>query len=279
MKKSSLSFLLMLLLITSCNFPSAKPTLDGASLVATRVAQTLVAASTATIDLATPVAPTNSLPTPSAPTETPTQTVTVTPTVSPTLADIKSALGSPVYENTFTSGSNFDLPYTDEAVKLTVHDGVLDFVSLGVNYGLRYQLTYPKPQNFYLEGVFQTVSCSGLDHYGLVARAPNYADGYGYYAGFSCDGQYRVQKWDGGGLSTILDWSADSHILSGAGQTNRLGIWMDGTEIKLYANGALIKEFSDTSLSAGGHYGIFGGAVSTANFNFTVSEIAQWNLP
>ncbi len=281
MRKTITVVLICIFCLSACNLPIPSPTQDSAGIVATRVAQTLNAAPPSVTASPLPVIPTNSLPTLTSPTITPPQTATVTPTVTATLADPKLSLGNSAYTNTFTSGKDFGLssPYTDDSVKLWVHDGVLDFSSLALNYGRRYQLTYPKPKDFYLEGVFQPVNCSGFDHYGLVTRAPNYNDGYGYYLGFSCDGQFIIQKWDNNGVATLVNWTSDSHILSGSGQTNRLGVWMKGNDIRLYANGALIEEFSDSSFPNTGHFGIYGGAVDTANFNFQVAEISQWNLP
>ncbi len=277
MKKYFWLFGICILLLSSCNFPMKPTNTNPENLVATRVAQTLNAV-VPTTSLPTQAISTNALPTLDLlPSSTPRETIT--PTTTPTPADPKLTLGSPAYTNTFSSGNDFDLPYSDEAVNLSVHDGGLDFLSLGIDYGLRYQLTYPKPQNFYLEGVFQNISCDGLDHFGLVARAPSYSDGFGYYISFSCDGRYKVEKWDAGGLSTIQDWAANTHILIGDGQTNRLGVLMKGNEIQIYANGILIKELIDSSFTNGGHYGIFGGAKNSSNYNFVVTEISQWNLP
>jgi hypothetical protein len=283
MKKIIAVSFIVLVLLTSCNFPTknaATPANDAASIVATRVAETLAVGATSTIALPAGTQPANSLPTPVDATATPTATVTSTPTATPQ-ADPKTSLGTAAYFNTFTGGSDFGLssPYVDEAINLSVHDGVMAFVSLGLNYGRRYQLTYPKTKDFYVEGTFQTVNCSGYDHYGLVTRAPNYTDGFGYYIGFSCNGAYMVEKWDSGGLGTIISWTADSHILAGPGQTNRIGVWMKGNEIKLYANGNLIKEFTDSTITTAGHYGIYGGAVDSGTFSFNVAEISQWNLP
>jgi hypothetical protein len=281
MRKTIFVALICLFCLSACNLPLPSSTQDSAGIVATRVAQTLNAAPLSVTASLLPPIPTNSLPTETSPTITPSQTDTVTPTVTATLADPKLNLGSPAYANTFTGGKDFGLssPYTDDSVKISVHDGVLDFSSLALNYGRRYQLTYPKPKDFYLEGVFQPVNCIGFDHYGLVTRAPNYFDGYGYYIGFSCNGQFIIQKWDSNGVATLVNWTSDAHILSGSGQTNRLGVWMKGNDIKLYANGALIKEFSDSSFPNTGHFGIYGGAVDTSNFTFQVTEISQWNLP
>lgn len=281
MRKTISISLLCLILLSSCNFPIISSTQDPASIVATKVAQTLVASSPKISPPPETQQSTVNQPTLPSPMETPTPTTSPTPTPTATLADPKLSLGSPAYFNTFSNGKDFGLasPYTDDSVKLWVHDGSLEFTSFTQNYGMRYQLTYPKPKDFYLEGVFTTVNCSGFDHYGLVVRAPNYSDGYGYYIGFSCNGQYIVQKWDSGGISNIVNWQSDNHILTGSGQTNRMGVWIEGNNIKLYANSALIKEFSDTSFTNPGHFGIYGGAVDTSNFTFQIAEINQWNLP
>jgi len=281
MRKTVFALLVSLICLSACNLPLPASTQDSAGIVATRVAQTLNALPPSVTPSPLPVLPTNALPTAAPETSTPTQAVTLTPTFTATIADPKLSLGSPAYTNTFSNGKDFGLssPYTDDSVKLWVHDGVLDFSSLALNYGRRYQLTYPKPKDFYLEGIFQTVACSGFDHYGLVTRAPNYIDGYGYYLGFSCNGQFIIQKWDNSGVATLVNWTSDTHILPGSGQTNRIGVSMKGDQIKLYANGALIKEFTDSSFSTAGHFGIYGGAIDSANFSFQVSEISQWNLP
>jgi hypothetical protein len=281
MKKIGLIFILMLLLLSACNFPGVTPKTDEPGMIATRVAQTLAAGQINTTTPPTEAIPTSSIPTESLGTITPTVTPTLTPTATSAPENPKLTLGTPAYFNTFSSGSDFGLssPYVDDAVRLSVHDGVLEFTSLGVNYGRRFQLTYPKPKDLYLEGTFTAISCSGYDHYGLVLRAPNYNDGYGYYIGVSCNGQFTAEKWDSGGISTILDWTADDNILTGAGQTNRLGVWLKGDQMKLYANGVLIKEITDSSFSTGGHFGIYGGAVDSGNFSFDVNEISQWDLP
>lgn len=281
MKKTFFSLLITALLLSACNFPVGKSTQSAEELVATRVALTLAAAPGSTSQPTTNNLPTTGLPTAALPTVSPTDTPTVTPTATTSPADPKLTLGAATYINSFTSSSGFDLasPYVDDAVNLSIHDGVMDFTSLAVNRGKRWRLTYPTPTDFYLEATFRTITCSGYDHYGLVSRAPNYYDGNGYYIAFSCNGQYNVQKWDGGGTSTIINWTPDSHILSGSGQTNRLGVWMDGSNYRIYANGVLIKEFSDSSITAGGHYGIFGSALDSANFKFYVDEIAHWDLP
>jgi hypothetical protein len=281
MMKKIFAVLVLILLLTSCNLPIGQPTQDPAALVATRVAQTLAAAPVSTDSPTMSVLPTTALPTAELPTVSPTETATTTPTSTTSPADPKLTLGSATYFNTFSNSSGFDLasPYVDDAVNLSIHDGVMDFSSLAEDRGKRWRLTYPTPTDFYLEATFRSVNCSGYDHYGLVSRAPNYYDGFGYYIAFSCNGQYYVQKWDDGGTSTVINWTPDSHILAGSGQTNRLGVWVDGSNFRLYANGVLIKEFSDSSLTAGGHYGIFGSALDSANFTFRVEEIAHWNLP
>ncbi len=275
------SLIVLLLFLTSCNFPIGQATQDPAALIGTRVALTLAAAPGATENPTANVLPTAGLPTAELPTVSPTETATVTPTATTSPADPKLTLGSATHLNSFTSSSGFDLasPYIDDAVNLSIHDGVMEFSSLAVDHGKRWRLTYPTPTDFYLEATFRTVNCLGYDHYGLVSRAPNYYDGFGYYIAFSCNGQYNVQKWDSGGTSNVINWTPDSHILTGAGQTNRLGVWVDGSNFKIYANGVLIKEFSDSGLTAGGHYGIYGSALDSSNFTFRVEEISHWDLP
>jgi len=134
----------------------------------------------------------------------------------------------------------------------------------------------PSLKNFYLELQFTTSDqCSGLDRYGVIVRAPDPNQGYVY--GFSCDGRYRLYKWDGKRYTPIQDWKNSPHIKAGLNQTNRLGIYLNGDQIKLYANGQLLSEYSDDTFTEG-HFGVFIGASETKNFTVSLDEAAYWKF-
>lgn len=270
MRKSFIVLPIAFLLLVSCNFPLFNSS-DPSSVVATRVALTLEANNlviTPTLGEGSNVI-----------TATETPIITIAPTATP--ADPKTLLGTPVYADTFSSGSAFDLktPYTDDAVEMSVLNGSLLMTTTKTYSGIRWRLSYPKPQNYYLEGTFKTVNCSGDDLYGLVMRAPDYENGHGYYFGITCGGEYYFMRDVSGANEIVVDWTKDPNILTGMNQVNRLGVMLDGTHFSLYINGKLVKEFDDTSINAAGYFGVFIASYEQWNMSVEVEEIDQWELP
>jgi len=296
--RRSLTFIILLpLLLSACNLPGTEQAPAGDS-IATKVSASLTAEINIEIDpVATSVASTLIAKTseaaqsdPSAdrpvevqpefqtetPTQTvaPTETVTATPTVTPTLE-----LGNPTVRIQMDSNVPFGLqsPYEDANSYFAVSNGVMVMKSFNTAGYRGWRLTSQIPANAYVQGIFNVKSCSGGDQYGIVLRAPDYTGGYGYYLGITCDSQYRLTRWDSGGVNTIATGS-DPAILGGAGQTNRLAIRAEGTTVKIYVNDKMIKEVNDAAINSSGHYGLFVAGTS-GGLVVDVDEIAYWKLP
>ena len=131
--------------------------------------------------------------------------------------------------------------------------------------------------DYYLQATFITgSSCSGLDHYGLLARAPDPDKGYVFE--FSCDGHYRLYTWDGKNYHALQEWHTRCiHHRPVANQTNIMGIWMKGTTLRVYANGFKLAEFTDSTFDQG-QFGLVIGSVNTNNFTVNVDQVAYWDL-
>jgi len=279
MRKTLLALTLMLLVLTSCNFPFVKNT-ETSNTVATRVAETLQAVASQTVPTQLPAVETIIPLQTATPSATSTIAVTATPTTSPD--DPILSLGIPSFAETFTNGSSFGLktPYTDDAVSMSVSNGALLMASLRAQGGTRWRLAYLTPTNFYLEGTFKTVTCSGSDNYGLVLKAPSYTDGIGYYFGLTCNGQYAYYSWDGtSDRNYLVNWTLEPAILKGSDQTNRIGVMVKDDHFSLYINGKFIKDFSDKSVSGNGYFGVFISSVENSNFTVQVTDINEWNQP
>ncbi|NIS81296.1 MAG: hypothetical protein GTO14_14080 [Anaerolineales bacterium] len=164
-----------------------------------------------------------------------------------------------------TDQSKFEIK-NDEMVMKAFTAGGLD------EWGLS---SRPVVDDFYLEMTARTGSnCSGLDRYGMLIRAsdPNHA----YVYGFSCNGRYRLYRWNDGEYKALADWKSSGHIISGPKQTNRLGILAEGNSFKLYANGKLLTTVTDSMFDEG-RFGLFIGAAETDNFEVFVEEVAYWS--
>lgn len=186
-------------------------------------------------------------------------------------------LGEATWRDTFNSAANWFLLDTAN-YRFDVENGSLVMKARQTSQGEEWGLANTgELKNFYLEAKVTTGNtCTGLDRYGLLARAPESNKGYVY--SFSCDGRFRLYQWDGEHYNPLQEWKASAFILSGPNQTNRIGIWLKATTIKLYANGKLLGEYTDTSFSKG-RFGLLIGAPNTENLKMFVEEIAYWKLP
>jgi hypothetical protein len=270
--------LILVLVLTSCNLPTSKatPTVD---IIATRVAGTMAASQTS----AAAIQPTAALPTVALETATPepTATATLTPTATVNPSDPKLTLGTPDFTfNAASSGNPFGLagsPYEDESILISHQVGGVTFASKAINGGKRWRLSAPTPTNFYLEGTFKVITCTGHDNYGLVMRVPSYTSTLGYFVGLSCDGSYIVDKIDAAGnAENMISWTADANIKTGEGQVNRLGVMLINDSFKIYINGVKVKEFTDGTITTAGHGGAYISARGNPNFTVQLQELLEW---
>jgi len=212
-------------------------------------------------------------------TATPTQaapTQALTPSATLPSTDPRAPLGNPIWHDTFDGARNWYI-YEDDRVKFKVENGKLIMTAKKSNGEDGWALTGIPANNMYLEMTATFGACSGLDRYGLMVRAPADTDG-GYLFALSCDGHYSFWKWNGTKRTILVDWTTSSSILAGTGQTNRISIKVEGYHFYLYANGILLKDLQDSTYKS--HYfGIFIGAVKTANFTTTASELDYWEIP
>jgi hypothetical protein len=114
-----------------------------------------------------------------------------------------------------------------------------------------------------------------MSRYGVIFRTD--AD-EGYLFGFTCDGQYSLRMWDGEQFTALIDWTYSPYILAGAGQINRMGLAVEGSEFSLYANGYYLDQVQDSTYDEG-RFGLFVGSKDGESFVVAVDEIAYWILP
>ncbi len=185
-------------------------------------------------------------------------------------------LGTATWTDNLDNTNNWYLLDTANT-KWSEGDGKLVMKSIAPAKGEEWGLSdQPSLNDYYLQGTFITGSaCSGLDKYGLLARAPD--ENSGYVFEFSCDGHYRLYTWDGEHYNALQEWHTSDSIVAGANQTNTMGIYMKGTDIRLYANGHKIAEFTDNTYDHG-QFGLVIGSVNTNNFTVYVDQVAYWDL-
>lgn len=313
MLKRLIPLLLIAVLLSGCGILGGQTPAVSDNEMATRVAQILTAQPSPTPEVIVPTAaPTEEgkvLPTtaPTAevvptqaptsivqPTAAPTQaatavpataepTATTVPTQGPTptlvAGDPRSAFGTPSLTDKLDN-SDYWPTGEDTYTSVNFRDGMMLFTALTDTDGWRL-MTYGPLTNFYMEVTGRFETCSGSDHWGIFARVPGKSPAdRGYLVGISCDGKYRIAEWDGstqpkGTWTTHVWWTADNAILSGANQTNRIGLLAEGDKLTLYINGVRLNQVTDSTFSSG-HIGLFVGADNTNNLTVEVDEVSVW---
>ncbi len=186
-----------------------------------------------------------------------------------------TSLGSPTWTDSMDSAGRWYLLSTDN-VTFTIEDGSLVMeVHDGGGYD-EWGVAAGAVTDFYLEITARTGDqCSGIDRYGLIFRAPDPTQGYIFE--FSCDGRFRLYKWDGENYTEVQGWKSSSLILSGPNKENRLGVMTDGNDVKLFANGKLLGEYVIDSYPEG-RFGLVVGSTNTDNFKVMVDSASFWDL-
>jgi hypothetical protein len=270
-------------------------------IVATQVAQRLTqfptptkagapqATNTLSVPLVSPTAQAatttpSSTPAPATPSQTftPTKVGTNTPTktLTPIPGDPRAALGAPTWKENFQKASTWglDTPYDDGHTRVTIAGNKIILKSYDANGWTGWRmLTNPKIENFYLEATLQVQTCSGNDTYGLIFRSPD--NFKGYWLNITCDGRFSLQAGDINSSSELVMLKTSDLVKAGSNQTNRIGVMAKSSQIKLYANGKLLEEFSDQTYPSAGAFGYFIAGEKTAGFTVESPEIAYWINP
>ncbi len=285
--------------------------------MATRVAQLLSTMTTPTEEIVFPPTPTMGLPTVSLPTVSPTEstpaatttepaviatitpsettpaaettesaeaTATITPTTASIPGDPVNSLGTPSGSDPLDSYQKWAWPTdSDSFLKVEFKDGFLQMTGLSTLAGWRLPLI-AQQTNTYIELTANSGSCEGKDSYGVIFRVPVFKEpNQGYLYEVTCDGYVRVWKWDGtlqpnGLAESLIGWKQSPDVKTGANQTNRLGVLVVGKNIKIYMNGVLQGEATDSSFSAG-FFGVFVRAGTSNDYTVKFDEMKYWENP
>jgi len=212
--------------------------------------------------------------------ETPTNTAAPTFTAVP--GDPRAKLGAATSTDTMESAERWTWPTgPNDFTGLGFANGNLTLTGLTEMAGWRLPIT-DASTNMYIEMTATAPKCnSPEDNYGIIFRVPVFKEAdRGYLFAVSCEGKYALWKWDGqdgedGKATMLVQWVSNPAIISGAGQTNRLGVWTVENRIMLYANGALLIDKSDSSYTNGA-FGIFVNPKEDSEFAVQITEMSYW---
>ena len=224
-------------------------------------------------------------------------TIEVTPTPQNTLAPAATAtldapstdpinkLGDPSSSDPMDSNSKWAWPTgPDDYIDLQFKDGYMLMTNLSKEVaGWRLPLV-SQQMDTYIELTANSGSCSNKDSYGIIFRVPVFKQpDQGYLFQVTCDGYYRLWKWDGkagtkGLAVSLINWKQSDSIHAGANQVNRLGVMVVEDKMTIYVNGVELGSVTDSSYAAG-FFGAFVRSGSETNYTAKFDAMKFWENP
>jgi hypothetical protein len=193
--------------------------------------------------------------------------------------DPATTLGSPTFDDRFNGTTNF-YEWDGTSASYQIEQDQLVMVAKKANSYETWAMSWKEIEDFYLEatGTFGT-NCSGKDRFGMIFRAPDTSEGY--IIGISCDGSYRLSKYESTDeeYTVLKGWASTPYANPGPGSTNRLGVRVQGSLIAGYVNGNKVFEVTDDTFSGKGRMGVMIAASNTAGFTTYLTRVAYWDLP
>ena len=297
MKKLIPVLLLIVLLVSACNFPEEQD-LSQDPVVQTRVSALLTqgapagdepfnivepiekdGASTVTEEatpMETPVSP-----------ETTPEVVSPTPEVSeaapaptqaaptPTQVEVQTGdpwSGTPDYVDEFDSGTYWN--FEGDHLVSKAGNGQLEFTSKGTPWWSSWYTTNPSQKNGYFETTFTMPNCNGSDRFGLVIRwtHPNVF----YYLGVTCDGTWGFSLYNRANQTVDLLAYTGSDALNPVTESNRIGILAKDNSFDFYINGTLVGSAANDGISTAGPFGFVSMSTGTKDFKTLIDKLEYW---
>lgn len=313
--KKLLPLLIIMLILSACNFPVQEGDLSQDPVVQTNVASILTQAALTTTEasvdfpIATETNPveetlepieepvqTEEIEEPTEvptelPTETPAPTATEVPTEAPTATALPTATPVPT-ETSIPTQSSGDDPWSGEP------DFLEDFTS-GTYWDFENDHFLSKVANGQLEFVSKGTPWWSS----WYTTYPEYEDGYFettfttpkcvgqdrfglvirwteeneyYYLGVTCDGTWGFSQYTADNKTNDLLAYQSTTALNPPTETNRIGILADGDEFEFYINGQKVGTYSDDELDDEGTFGFITRAASTQLFQVLIEKLEYW---
>jgi hypothetical protein len=157
----------------------------------------------------------------------------------------------------FSAGN---ITLVNDTITLAIQQPKTSLLSLEMKNTLR---------DFYLETKINIGLCKSNDVYGLVVRA---ISEYNYYRFLvDCQGYARAERVRDGATTLMQDWMPTG-LPPGAPLDVSLGIWVSGSEMRLFANNAYIFSVKDPVFTDG-TVGIFARADGDSPVTVSFSEM------
>jgi hypothetical protein len=222
--------------------------------------------------------------TPSSTSLPPTETIiwfpaTATPTATPTVIksptpEQKPGVGSLVLRDDFS----------DQTAWLTSQTSSGNIV-YGKNYltlsvavekrGLQSFMQQQIPGNSYLEITANPSLCRNRDSYGLLLRSESENSYYRFV--LACTGEVRAERYRNGELAVLQDWTVSGQLPPGAPVFTRVGVWMNGNELRFFINDVYQFGITDPVFQSG-QLGVFAKTADKPPLTVSFSDLEVYAI-
>lgn len=205
---------------------------------------------------------------------------TSTPTLQPTLPplptpDQRPGIGELIYEDDFSDRGDWVLYQIVNSSLTLINEDITMVIeqTAGTVYAFR---AAPLLDDFYIEVTASPSYCQGDDEYGLMLRVTgNRRDHYRF--ALTCDGRAGVFRVVNDGRIQIVDWLRHPLIPTSFPLESRLGVWVQGREMRFFINDTYLFSVVDSVIGRGS-VGVFARASARESISVTFSELEVYSL-
>ncbi len=160
-----------------------------------------------------------------------------------------------------TSGTAGTVAYETNALSLALPAGKTPLLSVS---------DHILPGNFYLELSIDTLLCGEADQYGLILWRNSTSGTFRIW--FNCTGEVMVDRQIGANTGKLLDWQAARKLQPGAPASNRIAVWAEDGQLRVFANG--VEQFTlQTRSDLSGALGVIAQGAGSNAATFSISDL------
>ncbi len=126
------------------------------------------------------------------------------------------------------------------------------------------------PGEFYLELSMDVLMCSDADQYGLILWRNSTSGTFRIW--FNCQGEVMADRQIGASIGRLLNWQTGRKLQPGAPASNRIAVWADSGQLRVFVNGA--EQYSlQTRSDLSGALGVIAQGAGSNAATFSISDL------
>ena len=160
-----------------------------------------------------------------------------------------------------TSGTAGSVAYETNALSLALSAGKTPLVSIS---------DHILPREFYLELTFEALMCSDMDQYGLILWRNSTSGTFRIW--FNCQGEVMADRQISASTGRLLNWQTARKLQPGAPASNRIAVWAEAGQLKVFVNG--VEQFNlQTRSDLSGAFGVIAQGAGSNAATFSISNL------